>query len=133
MLSSGPQCPGFGRLGSRPLRPAFQDRLWDVAAATMVVLASAEKPQGTPVQKAGVVPAPSGRPAVFWAARETLALFLLQGLPEKPAPSGEAAHPTDTTRGEEEVEEKPYPDGKVGAPAPGSQPHPRALISMAWG
>ncbi|XP_048661710.1 centromere protein J-like [Marmota marmota marmota] len=72
--------------GRRPLRPAFQDRLWDVAAATMVVLASAEKPQGTPVQK---------------------------GLPEKPAPFGEAAHPTDTTRGEEEVEEKQYPDGKV--------------------
>ncbi|KAF7475861.1 hypothetical protein GHT09_013180 [Marmota monax] len=36
-----------------------------------------------------------------------------KGLPEKPAPSGEAAHPMDTTRGEEEVEEKQYPDGKV--------------------
>nr|XP_040139502.1 T-complex protein 10A homolog 2-like isoform X2 [Ictidomys tridecemlineatus] len=36
-----------------------------------------------------------------------------QGLPEKPAPFGEAARPTDTTRGEEQVEEKQYPDGKV--------------------
>uniref|UniRef100_UPI004038AD3C centrosomal P4.1-associated protein-like n=1 Tax=Callospermophilus lateralis TaxID=76772 RepID=UPI004038AD3C len=39
--------------------------------------------------------------------------FVQPGLPEKPAPFGEAAHPTDTTRGEQEVDEKQYPDGKV--------------------
>ncbi|KAG3290564.1 TCP10-containing, partial [Ictidomys tridecemlineatus] len=73
---------------------------------------SAEKPQGTPVQEAGVVPAPSGCPG-FLGRSGDMALLLLQGLPEKPAPFGEAARPTDTTRGEEQVEEKQYPDGKV--------------------
>lgn len=72
------------------------------------------------------------------AAQETWALRSPQDLSETPAPLGEAAHPTDTTTGKEEVEKR-HPDGKVGVPLSLNHtpvlctPVPCSPVPVAWG